>query len=346
MPGVTSEPWLPMRTERALLRPFNAADAPALAAYRNDPETARYQDWDLPFTVDDARAMIDEQADLDGPQPDGWVQIAIDVDGRLAGDVAVGMGEQGLLAMIGYTLDPAFRGRGLATEVAGAVVDRLLAGGAHRVSATLDPANVSSARVLERLGFRYEGCAVSAAYVRGEWFDDDRYAILTAERAAWLARPMSPVVDVRLVQLSADNLDAVVRLRTFHSQRRFVAPMEHTFAQILVPGTYDGEPVRPWWRVIEADGETAGFALLVEPSARHTVPYLWRLLVDQRFQGRGVGRRAIEAIVDVLRSQGHGAVELGYRLGPGTPAGFYTRMGFAPTGEIRDDETIARLQFG
>lgn len=341
---MNDEPWLPVRTARTVLRPFVEADAPALAAYRNDPETARYQDWDVPYGVDDALNLIRRQAEVTGPHPDAWFQIAVDVDGELAGDVAVGLGERGLLAMIGYTLAPAFRGRGLATEVAGAVVDRLFERGAHRVSATLDPANVASARVLERLGFRYEGCAVRAAYVRGEWYDDDRYAILGDERKAWLGRPSGPAGDVRLVELTPDNLGAVAALRTFHSQRRFVAPMEQTFAQLVAPGTYDGEPVRPWWRVVEADGVAAGFAVLVEPTALHPDPYLWRFLVDHRFQGRGIGRRAIELIVDLLRARGHRALELSYISGPGSPAQFYERMGFVPTGEVSDGETLARLQ--
>ncbi len=98
-------------------------------------------------------------------------------------------------AMIGYSIDPAHQGRGYATEAAGALVDRLFDRlHVHRVAATLDPANVSSARVLERLGFRYEGRGVKAAYVRGEWADDDRYAILADERRAWRERPQGAAV--------------------------------------------------------------------------------------------------------------------------------------------------------
>ncbi len=97
------------------------------------------------------------------------------------------------LAIIGYSMSPAHQGRGYATEAAGALVDRLFDRlHVHRVAATLDPANVSSARVLERLGFRYEGRGVKAAYVRGEWADDDRYAILADERLAWRERPHGP----------------------------------------------------------------------------------------------------------------------------------------------------------
>ena len=43
--------------------------------------------------------------------------------------------------------------------------------------APVDPANMPSAAVLERVGFRFEGRDVEVGRVRGEWHDDDRYAM-------------------------------------------------------------------------------------------------------------------------------------------------------------------------
>jgi RimJ/RimL family protein N-acetyltransferase len=42
-------------TERLALRRFRAADAEALAAYRSDPDVARYQSWTPPVTIERAR---------------------------------------------------------------------------------------------------------------------------------------------------------------------------------------------------------------------------------------------------------------------------------------------------
>ena len=39
------EPFLPFATPRLRLRSFQAADAPAFAAYRSDADVARYQSW-------------------------------------------------------------------------------------------------------------------------------------------------------------------------------------------------------------------------------------------------------------------------------------------------------------
>lgn len=51
--------FLPLHTTRVTLRSFAPVDAAVFAAYRNDPEVARYQDWDLPVTEAGAlRAVI------------------------------------------------------------------------------------------------------------------------------------------------------------------------------------------------------------------------------------------------------------------------------------------------
>ena len=261
---------LPLSTPRLTIRSLRSTDAPALAEYRNDPEVARFQDWPLPFALEAAEELIAEQAGLRGPRAEGWVQMGIEHAGELIGDIAVGLDGTGKLATIGYTLRADRQGRGFATEAVGALVDGMFHRGLHRVAATLDPENVASAMLLERLGFRYEGRAVGAAFVRGAWADEDRYAMLRDEHAAWVARTRTPPLVVRLVELTPDNARAVGRLATHHSQERFVAPMSKTFADALVSDVVDDVLVEPWYRVIESDGELVGF-LMIAVSNSHPV---------------------------------------------------------------------------
>ena len=72
------------------MRAMRPSDVTAFATYRNQPEVARYQDWELPYTQDLAHRLIDEMAGINGPVPGEWVQLAVD-DGRgtLVGDLAV-----------------------------------------------------------------------------------------------------------------------------------------------------------------------------------------------------------------------------------------------------------------
>ncbi|MEP6562852.1 MAG: GNAT family N-acetyltransferase, partial [Nakamurella sp.] len=81
-----------MLTSRLELRPLRLADAPALAAYRSDPGTARYQPWLIPFTVDDAEKLISEFVEND-PLTPGWFQygVVLRTDGTLIGDLGVNL---------------------------------------------------------------------------------------------------------------------------------------------------------------------------------------------------------------------------------------------------------------
>ncbi len=336
---------LPLRTPRLTLRSLRADDAPTFVAYRNDPEVARYQDWPLPLTPEAGQAFVLEQSDVTGPRAGEWVQIAVDHEGELIGDLAVGLDGTGKLAMIGYSLRADRQGRGFGTEAVGALIDAMFERGLHRASATLDPDNIASAMLLERLGFRYEGRATAAAFVRGSWADDDRYAILAEERAAWLARPTDRPQDVQLVELTPDRVRAVGRLATHHSQERFVAPMGQTFGDALASDVVDGMLVEPWYRVIEADGVVVGFLLIAEETPPGEIPFLWRLLIDRWHQGRGIGSRAVALLIDRLRARGKDRLHVSWYPGRGGPEPFYRKLGFVPDGRVIDGQVIAELRF-
>lgn len=174
-----------LETGRLVLRRFRASDAEALAAYRSDPEVARYQGWDPPVPLERAVAFVQEVAELDPTAP-GWFQYAVDLRGELIGDVGVNLHENLEQADIGYTLARAHQGRGYATEAVGRVLEHLFAErGLHRVAAECDARNERSAMLLRRLGFRQEGHRVAGTLHKGEWTDDLLFGLLASEwRAA------------------------------------------------------------------------------------------------------------------------------------------------------------------
>jgi RimJ/RimL family protein N-acetyltransferase len=334
---------LPITTARLILRVMQPSDAPAFARYRNLDEIARYQDWDLPYGIDDAhRALAAQDGHTDLTDGD-WTQVAIEHAGTVIGDLAVSLDTAGRHATIGYTLAPEYHGRGFASEAAGALVDAVLALGVHRILATLDPANTASMRVVEGLGFRFEGISREVAIVRGEWVDDARFALLATDRRAWLERPRT-ADHVELVEVTHQLVGAVQRLETHRFQQEFVAPMADSFVDALVPETDpQGGGLVPWFRAIRADGEIVGFAMLslATPTSPH--PFLWRLLIDRMHQRRGIGRRVVALLVDQLAAEGHHRLLTSWVEAPGGPRPFYERLGFVPTGELEDDEIVAAL---
>ena len=88
-------------------------------------------------------------------------------------------------AGLGYMLDPARWGQGLAREAAGAVVGHgFEALDLHRWEADIHPDNHGSRKVLQRLGFLPEGRQRERWFVGGEWSDAELYGLL---RSAWEA---------------------------------------------------------------------------------------------------------------------------------------------------------------
>jgi len=336
---------LPLRTARLTLRVMHPEDAATLASYRDDVEVARFQDWAMPYGIADAQRLLAPQAGLDDLDPTGWTQVAVEHDGRVVGDVAVELDPAAPRAAIGYTLAPDWHHRGLALEAVGAVVDALFQRSAvRRIEASLDPDNVASMRVVETLGFCFEGVARQAALVRGAWVDDARFAILREDRAAWCARNRSRPQRVELVELDDETAGPFARLATHRFQERFVAPMDASWRHALLPEIVDGARVVPWFRGITADGVPAGFVMLAAATSAHPDPYLWRLLVDRWHQRRGIGERAVATIVDLLRRDGRRRLLTSWVDGPGSPAAFYARLGFRRTGRLVEGEIEGVLE--
>jgi aminoglycoside 6'-N-acetyltransferase len=172
-----------LQTSRLVIRPFAPGDEPAFAAYRSDPEVARYQTWDTPYPLAEARRFVAEQSAAD-PRALGWFQYAVERHDEpgLIGDVGVCRSDEGRQAELGFTLAPAHQGRGYAREAVTRIVDFLLVEEElHRLTAGTDGRNVRSARLLERVGFRREGYLVASTWIKGEWTDDLLFGLLGSE---------------------------------------------------------------------------------------------------------------------------------------------------------------------
>ena len=120
----------------------------------------------------------------------GMCQPVIDVpkdkDGNPVGQVITG--PDGGHQFIGYIVHPDSRGKGFCTEAVEIMVDYLfLSKNIVRVQAETNPLNVSSIRVLEKVGFRFEGVRRKVFFSQGKYNDGSMYSVLREE---W--RPSAP----------------------------------------------------------------------------------------------------------------------------------------------------------
>jgi ribosomal-protein-alanine N-acetyltransferase len=103
----------------------------------------------------------------------GVVQGQLNVANILYGSVSS--------AVIGYWVSPEVAGRGVAPTSVALVTDYLMNQvGLHRVEIDVRPENTASLRVIEKLGFRYEGIKQRYIHINGDWRDHYIFA-LTAE---------------------------------------------------------------------------------------------------------------------------------------------------------------------
>ena len=175
-----------LETTRLRLRHFRDSDLPLFMAYRNDPEVARYQDWEG-ISEPEARAFIQEQKKIQPGVPGQGFQIAIELKetGVLIGDCYfIILEHDERQAEIGYTLSRAYQGQGFATEAVSCLLtSAFVQFHLHRITAITDCENLASVALLERLGMRREGHFRQNAWFKGKWDDEYLYAILEEE---WL----------------------------------------------------------------------------------------------------------------------------------------------------------------
>ncbi len=189
MPTLDELSW-PHRTDRLTLRPLEDADVATTWRYRGLPVVNRW----LPYAPTDLDGYAELFADPDRRDR----TLVVELDGVVVGDLFVmvkdGWAQRevadaatGCEAELGWAVDPAYGGRGLATEAVEALLRicfehlRL-----RRVTAGCFADNVPSWRLMERVGMRRELHAVAESLHRDlGWVDGYGYALLAEEwRAA------------------------------------------------------------------------------------------------------------------------------------------------------------------
>lgn len=176
---------LPPETERLAFRRFDAADLEPMYSYQSREDYAQYA-WRAPRTRESCERSLAENS---GPRPWGrdgdHVRFAVSPKGsrELVGEIVLTLTDAAAAQVeIGWVVHPDHAGRGVASEAARAALEFAFARlGAHRVCASLDALNVSSAKVCERIGMRLEATLRESHFQLGEWRDELVYAILADE---------------------------------------------------------------------------------------------------------------------------------------------------------------------
>ena len=151
-------------------------------------------------------------------------------------------------------------------------------------------------------------------------------------------------MSVRLVAVTRENLRALCKLDAGDGGLQ-VAPNVMSMAQAAVH-------LEAWPRAIEADGRLVGFVMLYDPSLappEHPPEqphfYVWRFMIDREHQRSGLGRAAMQRVIEHVRARpGVDRLMLSYVPPAEHLARFYGSFGFESTGEVDDGELVMSLR--
>lgn len=177
-----------METERLIVRNFKKEDWKDLFEYLSQKEVLKYEP-ENPSDEEDCRKKAEDRS-----KGNNFFAVCLKDTGKMIGHLFFQQIEPTdfLTWELGYIFNPAYYGRGYATEASKRILkfgfEEL---GAHRITALCNPENIPSWRLMERLGMRREGHFKKKGFFRLDqdgkpaWHDAYEYAILREE---WLTR--------------------------------------------------------------------------------------------------------------------------------------------------------------
>ena len=148
---------------------------------------------------------------------------------------------------------------------------------------------------------------------------------------------------VTLRAITCDNLHAVLELSVADHQLK-AYPRSNAYS--IAEAHYPADDDTVWLKAIYA-GETPVGLILTSEAEDEGEYFLWRLMIDHRFQSRGYGRRAVELLVErILRTDNAKALTTSHLQVDANAGRFYERLGFEYTGRrIGAHDLELRLTF-
>jgi diamine N-acetyltransferase len=143
---------------------------------------------------------------------------------------------------------------------------------------------------------------------------------------------------ISLRPIDESNRDAVERLEVSPEQQRFVSNAADSIREAAREP--DGRAIH--WAVY-ADETPVGFVMISDDvgGPGYFPQYLWKLFIDERYQGCGYGTATLDLIAGYFRRRPEVKImRTSCGQGQGSPLGFYERYGFEQTGEIVFDNEI------
>jgi diamine N-acetyltransferase len=146
---------------------------------------------------------------------------------------------------------------------------------------------------------------------------------------------------VSLRPITDANRESVEALAVTPDQERFVSGVRES----ILEAAEEPDARALYWAIYD-DETPVGFVMFADEvgSSDYIAHFLWKLLVDERYQRRGFGAATLDLIVEYFRTRGVDTMWTSVGQGEGGPIAFYERYGFKRTGDLHGDEILLRLE--
>jgi diamine N-acetyltransferase len=148
--------------------------------------------------------------------------------------------------------------------------------------------------------------------------------------------------DLRLEELSATNALDAMGLELRPGQDEFANPETYIHAEPQI------DPARAWSKVIVRDDQVVGVVRAYFDESypdEELTSCIWNIAVAGSAQGAGVGRFAVQAVIDEARARGKHALTVMWANAPGGPGEFFTRLGFIDSGATAYGDRIGAMNW-
>lgn len=157
---------------------------------------------------------------------------------------------------------------------------------------------------------------------------------------------------ITLQKIEDKNIWRVIQLSVHPQQQDFVATNTQSILQAYTAIT-SGKVALPFG--IYSDDVLVGFVMFGygtvdgedDPPVAKGNYCLWRLMIDQHFQGKGLGKQALQKALEYLRTSPCGQAEycwLSYEPENTAAKALYTAAGFIENGQMCGDEIVSILK--
>ncbi|MDJ0515958.1 MAG: GNAT family protein [Trichodesmium sp. MO_231.B1] len=175
-----------IETERILLRKMSLKDAKDMFEYAQDSQVSKYTGWYTHNSIQDTKLFLQYTINnYKNNEVSNW-GIVHKAEQKLIGTAGfIDWNLEDARAEIGYTLSRKYWGKGYMTEVVNAIIyfgfrTMIL----NRIEARCVIENIASARVMEKVGMKYEGILRECMFIKGKYRDLKIYSILKEEFSA------------------------------------------------------------------------------------------------------------------------------------------------------------------